>query len=1428
MKKILISLSILLFAINSFSKTTESISKVLVIHSYHPSFQWTARIGQGIDAAFEKSFPDADLNIEFLDSKRLFDKAYQEQLRDLFRVKFTNTQFDVIIVSDDDALDFMLDYGQELFPGVPVVFCGINVYHDQRTQGLGEVTGILEIIDFAGTVDLALRFFPQTNEIIIIGDQTRTGKDLARKVMSMASEQFSEINFRLINDKQLPEIKEALSSLEENSVILFLPFTTEITGKTIPLDHVVSSISEMAQAPVFGLWDFMFPHGTLGGKVVSGYQQGFHAGELAIRVLRGEPAGSIPVVSETKSVYYFDHQQLERFGIRARQLPENAVVVNTPQDFFSRHRTTLLVLAALFLLTTLAMVAVSFHQQRVRKAIAGQLNFLMTLMNTLPNPVFYTNAKGRIKACNKAFETLTNWSYGQIITSNIKKIIPEEKQKWFEDQLQATIESGTDRSFEAEIGLPGKARKDVWISLSVFSDGEGKTQGLVGSLTDITEQKQQIQSIRESEERYALVVKATRDGIWDMNLAEKTLFVSPRWKEIFGYHDIETPVTVDDWMHVIHPNDRVRALRMVASLVSREAMAVQAEIRIKHRNQGYIWVYLHCLAIYSPDGALVRVTGSVADIQARKAMELDLKRWEEVFNNTKMGMALGDTQSPILVKVNPAFAQMHGYTVEELTGKPIATVFAPGNRDALIAHAHQKAYKDGHFIFEADHITKDGRIFPVMIDVTAVMDESGRPLYRIVNCQDISERRAHQQKLLEQKEFISNVMDTSPAGILVFDAMGRFLFCNKAATEAIGLPREEMEKLTYDHPKWKTEDYEGRPLTYDQLAVSTVLRTKRPLIGHRQAINVEGNRRRYLLLNAAPVLNQQGEVESVVCAIQDVTRQYLLEQETKRLIKMEQSLNRDLRMREEELRNTLSRALDLKEQVLQSEKSYRNLMDATSDVVYLKDHLHRIQMVNKAFEIFFRTEAKNVSGQTRLDGFAGSLSDQLMALEKKVMEEGNPLSEDVIYQGKNIKVRMFPVLSPGGKTGVGTFLRDITLEKQTEALRENIRIARRSAEIKQQFLANMSHEIRTPMNGILGIIEFLNRTPLNDEQKNYVETLRDSSDTLLGIINDILDFSKIEAGKMVLHPAPVDLFELATGMKNLFAALSVQKNLAFNLNIDPALPRAILADRLRLNQILTNLISNAVKFTQEGSVTLTLKLESLMEDGLKVRFEVSDTGIGISASDQEKLFTAFSQIDNSFTRDKEGTGLGLSISHRLVNLMQGEAGIVSQQGQGATFWFSFPTREVLLEPANDIEQIPAAETPHSLPVHLLLVEDKPVNQKVIQLMLNSLGCQVTMAANGKEALEKVEERRKHSKLNPEKPDFELIFMDIQMPVMDGLQATQILKESYPDIAPIIGLSANVMASETKQFLEAGMDDFLLKPVKTENLKRILEKWRLPV
>ena len=524
------------------------------------------------------------------------------------------------------------------------------------------------------------------------------------------------------------------------------------------------------------------------------------------------------------------------------------------------------------------------------------------------------------------------------------------------------------------------------------------------------------------------------------------------------------------------------------------------------------------------------------------------------------------------------------------------------------------------------------------------------------------------------------------------------------------------------------------------------------------------------------------------------------------------------------------------------------VIDAIASPVFYKDRQGTYLGCNNAFASFLGRQKEEIIGKTAFDISPRELAEKYRDMDEELFRAKTAQTYEFVIRDRNGESRnviFYKTLynsvlgSPIGLVGVIVDITEQkkankeiceakeTAEKINAELEKAVRHARRLADealsantAKSQFLANMSHEIRTPMNSLMGLSGLLLQTELNPEQEDYVRTIRSSAESLLDIINEILDFSKIEQNRLILETTDFSLLRLTDEVTELLSPQAAAKGIDLIYEADLRTPVLVKGDPGRLRQVLINLVANGIKFTAKGSVSIRIEGSQVGDRRVRVRFDVHDTGIGIPQEKCAVIFDPFVQGDGSMTRRFGGTGLGLSIAKRLVELMGGEIGVDSREGQGSTFWFVVELEEAetkLVQNVTPASQLPALPKELREQSRILVVEDNPASQKFARAIFSKIGIAVDVVATGSEALAALE-------LLP----YSLVFMDCHMPGLDGYETTRLIREGLSRVKdksiPIIAMTANAMVGDREKCLAVGMNDYLAKPVEPSEMISMLSKW----
>ncbi len=792
--------------------------------------------------------------------------------------------------------------------------------------------------------------------------------------------------------------------------------------------------------------------------------------------------------------------------------------------------------------------------------------------------------------------------------------------------------------------------------------------------------------------------------------------------------------------------------------------------------------------------------------------------------------------------LNPAWSKVLGYSLDELCSKPFFEFLHPDDRDSTLLEMDKLAKGEEVLTFENRYIAKDGTERWLLW--SGLTPAKGELVYGLAR--DITQRKSHESELID----ISIALENAVEGVAKVDSYGRFTAVNSAFAENLGYKSEELLGAHW-HIGVHPDDVPNLQVAYHKM-----------LAEGKSEIETRGIKRDGNLSHSRIVLvkarDPNKQYVGHYCFMKDITAH---KQAEASLEKTESRLANLLRHVPGVLYQFLVQSDGRAKFAYVSESSrhilgyepfeFQNDVSLATRCVHPDDRKILQQAMQNPggelapfrFELRCLTKSSDIkwvmlsSAPEKLDNgdvlWNGLLTDitELKTAEAKIKQ----LNEDLAQ-------RISVLAAVNQELEIITHKLEVAYDQALEA-----------SKLKSEFVANISHEVRTPISAVIGMVELLLDSNLSPEQRQFAKIVGDSAQSLLTIINDILDFSKMEAGRIELESIDFNINGIVKGCVDWLESVAKDKKIRFETVVDPNVPRLVKGDPLRVRQVLLNLASNAIKFTDVGTVKLSTQLINNSLDGdeqsVTVRFDIEDTGIGLSEAAKNRLFQPFSQADGSTTRKYGGTGLGLSISKRLVELMGGEIGVDSQENKGSRFYFTVP---FILSAAsgeeNQSESDLGGSRLHDLPVQqishvslqelsgklsssssrkvepgsrglALLAEDNSILKDLACRQLVKLGFSVKSVNNGKEAIEHLG-----------KDDYSLIFMDCQMPVMDGFEATKAIRNKEKQTGKhvlIVALTASAMPADRERCLKCGMDDYLSKPINLQQLAQLVDKW-LPV
>jgi PAS domain S-box-containing protein len=872
---------------------------------------------------------------------------------------------------------------------------------------------------------------------------------------------------------------------------------------------------------------------------------------------------------------------------------------------------------------------------------------------------------------------------------------------------------------------------------------------------------------REKKEREAreamraLLMDRSRDGIVIIGQDHRVVEANRRFAEMLGYPlDEVTGLYTWDYEAVLGEAE-IREL-------FGDYSSIEATVETRHRRKdGTVFdVEVSLAGVTVGDSACV--IGVCRDISERKEAERQVRQSEEhfrtLFELSQDGYILADPQGRFL-DANSAYCRLTGYSLPELRELGDFYAITPERwrqwqRTEIWDNLLLKAGDTG--VYRKEYIHKDGHVFPVELRDFAVFDEEGRVKYAWGIVRDISERMRTEARI----STLMHMVEQSPVCIVMTDTAGRIEYVNPKFTQISGYAFKEVKG---QNPRILGSGSTSRE-EYRELWAT--ISSGRQWRGEFHNRHKDGSLYWESAL-IAPIFDPEGRITHYVAIKEDITKR---------------------RQAEEELRKR--------------EVSFNRVVDILPQLVSYVGRDLRYRFVNKAYaglfpggDIVGRT-VPEVIGTQAYEKCRGFIAQ---AFQGKTVHYSYMLPYPGVGE-RFVDAYLVPDYSSGGEVeGYYAILNDLThLKKVEDSLRRAKDEAEAANKLKSEFLANMSHEIRTPLNGVLGMLQLLESTALDTEQRDCLRTAMKSSERLTRLLSDILDISRIEADRLVFRDRCFDPAEIEQALAELFSQTIREKRVSYSFRRDPGVPGPLLGDDARLLQVLFNLVGNSLKFTEEGRVEV--EVSALPYTGgspVRLLFSVRDTGPGMSEEALKDIFEPFIQSDGSYTRRHQGVGLGLSIVRKLVGRMGGTLCVDSRPGEGTAIHVSLPFKLPAACPVEGIDGGRGESDARRLRV--LLVEDDEVNLLCGERLLRRFGHDVTTARNGQEALEVLRGRS----------DMDLVLMDIQMPVLDGLQAVRTIRRAAPfagvaDI-PVIALTAHAMAGDRDKFLAAGMDGYLSKP-----------------
>ncbi|GAA4354460.1 hypothetical protein GCM10023185_16340 [Hymenobacter saemangeumensis] len=1033
------------------------------------------------------------------------------------------------------------------------------------------------------------------------------------------------------------------------------------------------------------------------------------------------------------------------------------------------------------------------RQAELEQELQQQREFYETVLNEMPTPLTVLTPDYRYLFVNPAVEPQAEIREALIGKDNAEACRIRNRPPGQAEQRQSLFEQAVRErravSWEESIAYPHGRRYLLRCFQPVF-DASGELRLMLSTGYDITERQKAEEKLDEQREFYESILNHLPCDIGIFDHEYRYVYVNElgikdpairAW--VIGKNDLEYAAYRNRPREI----GEVRFARFDEAVRTRSLVTFEESFLLPEGERRL----LRCVQpVFHPDGSLRMLLGYGLDISDRHRAEQKLAEqrqfYEAILTHLPADVAVFDAHHRYAY-VNPLAIQ-NQQVREWIIGKDDFEYCAYRQKPRALAEGRRKLFLQAiqsreEAQWEEAIATPEGPRY-LLRRFRPVFDSDGHLLMVVGTGVDITERHLaedlHRQSeavIHEQQKFIRQIVDTIPDVLYVVDRQGEVAFSNEAFTAF-------MERSNYAYVR--PDEYPEQAAERQKFqAWNEMVIDQQCVIREEMALNFPSGEVLHYLVDKRPLVRSDGTVE-VLTINTDITE----------IKHIRQNLERNA-------------------------KQYRDLMQYTQALICTHDLQGNVLSANPALAALLQMPTEQILGLN----LAQVMSESRYEEYKKYLANFEHLSEasgilpvtlPVNQERRYLLYHNCLVAEAGQAPYIIAYAQDVTervlAEKQLERAKQAAEAAVRT---RESFLANMSHEIRTPMNAILGMTQLLAQTPLSNVQDNYLQAISTSAENLLVIINDILDLSKLEAGKVALEEVGFVPARLFAQIEKTLQYKAEEKGLSFVTEVSATVPEVLRGDPYRITQVLLNLAGNAIKFTEKGEVRISCGLREQTEEGVEVEFTVVDTGIGIDSEYVADIFEEFTQEDSSITRKFGGTGLGLSISRSLVHLMGGEVMVESKKNSGTRICFT------LRLPVGTAADVPERGVPSGVGSlreslrgkHVLLVEDNRFNRLIARAFLNNANVDVTEAENGALAVEMLRQQA-----------FDLILMDVQMPVMNGFEATRALRQELGLRTPIIALTANAVSGEREKCLEAGMNDYLAKPFHELELLKIVADW----